>query len=173
MHKHTTPVRAFGMAGLLGLALGWCIAPAAAADPPTWEPMLARSFKADAKDVRVSSLVVNRNVGCVFLLVEGKGVYCSPAGANSFKPVDETWEEVRALKTKDAKHLFVLTGGGIKESRDGGTTWSKPIPPPKGFVITPETWLEYDARHDVLYLMKAGSDLYKLARGNYKLARGK
>jgi hypothetical protein len=26
------------------------------------------------------------------------------------------------------------------------------------------TWLEYDPAHDVLYLMKMGSDLYRLAR---------
>jgi hypothetical protein len=137
----------------------------AAADPPQWQPMLARSFKAEAKDIRVSGLVVNRYVGCVFLRVDGKNVYCSPAGANSFKPVNETWKQVRALQTKNAKHRFALTDSGIKESTDGGKTWSKPIPPPKGFVITSKTWVEYDAKHDVLYLMKPGSDLYKLARG--------
>lgn len=163
MNRHKTFIRAFAVVGLF--ALGWCIAAAAAADPPEWQPMLATSFKADTKDMRVSGIVVNRNVGCVFLLVEGKGVYCSAAGANRFNPVNETWEQVCALKTKDSNHLFVLTDSGIKESTDGGATWSKPIATPKQFVITPQTWVEYDAKHDVLYVMKPGSDLYKLARG--------
>ena len=137
---------------------------AAAADPQ-WQPMLAKSFKVDARDLRVDALLVNRNVGCVFLRTESGGVYCSPAGAENFKRVTETWGQVSALKTTDLKHLFVLTESGIKESTDGGATWSKPIPPPKDFVITPETWFEYDAKHDALYLMKPGSDLYKLLRG--------
>src|SRR5262249_12772387 len=130
-------------------------------------PMLAKSFKGEVKDIGVTSLVVYRNPGCVFLLVEGKGVYCSPAGANSFKPVTETWQEVcdHAQKKSDSKHQFLLTDSGIKESTDGGMTWLKPISLPKDFVITSQTWVEYDATNDVLYLMKKGSDLYKLARG--------
>jgi hypothetical protein len=153
---------AFGAAGLL--ALLWYVVPAAAAEPPEWQPMLAKSFKADANRPDVSGLVVNRNVGCVFLLVDGKGVYCSGFGAESFKPVDETWEQVCRLKTRDAKHRFELTKSGIIETTDGGATWSKPIPVPKGFEVSAETWIEYDAKHDLLYLMKKGSDLYKLAR---------
>ena len=163
MHTHKTLMRAFAFAGLLALACS--IAPAAEGDPPQWQPMLAKSFKTGAKDMRVSELVVYRNTGCVFFLVEGKGVYCSPAGANTFKPVNETWKQVCDQNTKDAKHLFDLTANGIKESRDGGATWSKPIAPPKDFVITPQTWFGYDAKHNALYLMKAGSDLYKLPRG--------
>jgi hypothetical protein len=161
MHAHRTFISAFGVASLL--ALVWYIAPAAAADPPEWQPMLAKSFK--AKTPPVSGIVVNRNVGCVFLLVPGKGVYCSGAGANSFKLVNETWKQVCALKTSGAKHRFDLIKAGIIETTDGGATWSKPIPLPKDFKISTETWVEYDAKHDVLYLVKNGSDLYKLARG--------
>jgi hypothetical protein len=145
-------------------ALAWGAAPAVAAEPAKWQPMLAKSFQAGAKDLQVSGLVVNLKVGCVFMRVEGKGVYCSHAGAESFKPVKDTWKQVCALKIKDLKHLFVLSDRGIRESTDGGKTWSKPIPPPKGFVITSKTWFQYDAKNDILYLMKAGSDLYKLAR---------
>ena len=97
--------------------------------------------------------------------MEGKGVYCSAFGANSFKPNNKTWEQVCKLRTEDSEHKFVLTDDGIKESRDGGATWSQPIPAPKGFAITDKTWFAYDGKHDTLYLMKAGSDLYKLARG--------
>ena len=136
-------------------------------DPkPVWQPMLTKSFKADTRGLRVNGLVVDRNVGCVFLSVEGRGVYCSAFGANRFHPNNKTWEQVCKLRTRESKHKFVLTDGGIKESRDGGATWSQPIPPPRGFVMTAQTWVAYDAKHDNLYLMKAGSELYKLARGN-------
>jgi hypothetical protein len=143
-------------------------APALAGDEvaPQWQPMLAKSFKGNVKDLDVTSLVVYRNPGCVLLLIDGRDVYCSPAGANNFKRVGETWKEVRAhaKKTRDPKHLFVLAETSIKESRDGGASWLKPISLPKGFLVTSSTWVEYDATNDVVYLMKPGSDLYKLAR---------
>jgi hypothetical protein len=166
MKTPQAPTRPWAMAALLAL-LG-CLAPAMAdGDPsPQWQPMLAKSFKGDVKDLGVTGLAVYRNPGCVFLLVEGKGVYCSSAGANRFKPVSETWQEVcaHAEKIRDSRHLFVLADTCIKESRDGGATWLKAIPLPKDFVATSPTWVEYDATNDVLYLMKPGSDLYKLAR---------
>ncbi len=155
----------FRVVGVVGfLVVAWSNAPAAAADSPEWQPMLAASFKVDVKELGVTSLVVYRHTGCVFLLVKDQGVFCSAAGANGFKPVDETWEQVCASNSKDSKHIFDLTKGGIKESTDSGATWSKPIPLPKDFVVTSETWLQYDAKHDTLYLMQAGGDLYKLAR---------
>jgi hypothetical protein len=61
--------------------------------------------------------------------------------------------------------MFVLTKAGVVESTDGGATWSKPVPPPKAMKGTGGlSWLEYDPKNDVLYLMKMGSDLYRLAR---------
>jgi hypothetical protein len=150
------------------LALLSCMAPALAGDeaPPPWQPTLAKSFKGNVKDIDVTSLLVYRNPGCVFLLIDGRSVYCSPAGANDFKRVSETWKEVRAHaeKTRDSKHLFVLAETCIKESRDGGVSWLKPIPLPKGFVPTSSTWVEHDATNDIVYVMKPGSDLYKLTR---------
>ncbi len=66
---------------------------------------------------------------------------------------------------KDAKHMFILTGAGIVESTDAGTTWSSPIAAPKDLKgIGGLTWLAYDPQNDVIYLMKMGSDLFKLAR---------
>jgi hypothetical protein len=136
----------------------------------TWQPMLAKSFEADTKKLRVSGLTVDRNVGCVFLSVDGKGVHCSSAGANRFSPNKKTWEQVLKLRSDDLQHKFILTKSGIRESRDGGETWSQAISAPKGFVITEKTWFAYDAKHDNLYLMKAGSELYKLARGKVRVA---
>jgi len=162
-----TRVRPRSSLALLAFLLG--VAPVAA-EPPEWQPVLARSFKGDVKDIGVTSLVVYRNPGCVFLQVEGKGdgkgVYCSAPGGTAFKRVAETWEEVcaHAAKSHDSKHRFEVTGAGIKESLDGGATWSKPIPLPRDFVTTADTWVQHDATNDVLYLMKKGSDLYKLAR---------
>ena len=85
----------------------------------------------------------------------------------------EKWENLGAIKDarygpifgKSAKHLFVLTKNGIVESADGGRTWSETIAPPKELKgIPPLTWLEYDPTSDTLYLMKMGSELYKLSR---------
>ena len=166
MNARQTLSRPWTVLALLALLGG--MAPALAGDEvaPPWQPMLAQSFKGNVKDLDVTSLIVYRNPGCVFLLIDGRSVYCSPAGANSFKLVSETWKEVRAHaeKTRDPRHLFVLAETAIKESRDGGASWLKPISLPKDFVVTSSTWVEYDATNDVVYLMKPGSDLYKLAR---------
>ena len=86
----------------------------------------------------------------------------------------KTWKKVGAVKDgrfgpvfgKDGKHLFVLTGAGIVESTDGGASWTKPLGLPKGFGgVSALTWLEYDPTRDALYVMKMGSDLFKLQRG--------
>jgi hypothetical protein len=84
-----------------------------------------------------------------------------------------TWKTIGNVKGglygpvfgKTAKHLFVLTRAGIVESRDGGSSWSKPIAGPKKLKrLAGLTWLDYDPRHDALYLMKMTSDLYQLKR---------
>jgi photosystem II stability/assembly factor-like uncharacterized protein len=83
------------------------------------------------------------------------------------------WEKVSDVKDarygpvfgKDAKHLFVLTNGGVIESTDAGATWGKPVAVPKDLKgVSGLTWLDYDPKGDLLYLMKMGSDLYKLPR---------
>jgi photosystem II stability/assembly factor-like uncharacterized protein len=85
----------------------------------------------------------------------------------------ETWKKLGEVKDaqygpifgRDAKHMFVLTKAGVVESSDGGVTWSKPLPLPKEMKgIGGLSWLEYDPKNDVLFLMKMGSDLYRLAR---------
>jgi photosystem II stability/assembly factor-like uncharacterized protein len=103
--------------------------------------------------------------GVLYWLVDGAIISTSDKG--------ETWKKVCALKDgrygpvfgKDNKHLFVLTGSGIVESTDGGETWSKPIALPKGMKGAGGlSWIEYDPKGKLLYVMKMGSDLYKLAR---------
>lgn len=85
----------------------------------------------------------------------------------------ETWEKLGEVKDaqygplfgKEAKHMFVLTRAGVVESKDGGSNWSKPLAAPREMNgIGGLSWLEYDPKHDVLYLMKMGSDLYRLTR---------
>jgi photosystem II stability/assembly factor-like uncharacterized protein len=84
-----------------------------------------------------------------------------------------TWEKVGAVKEpiygpvfgKSAKQLFVLTKAGIVESADGGKTWGMPIPAPKDMKgIAGLVWVDYDPSSDTLYMMKMGSDLYRLQR---------
>jgi hypothetical protein len=106
------------------------------------------------------------HAGALYWLADGALIRTADKGA--------TWEKVGTVKDgrfgpvfgKDGKHLFVLTGGGVIESGDGGKTWSAPVPVPKELNgVSALTWLEYDPVGDVLYVMKMGSDLYALTRG--------
>lgn len=103
--------------------------------------------------------------GALYWLADGQLIKTTDAA--------RTWQKVCDLKDgrfgpvlgKESKHMFVLTGAGVVESTDGGTTWAKPIPLPvelKG--VNPLTWLAYDPKNDVLYVMKMTSELYKLER---------
>jgi photosystem II stability/assembly factor-like uncharacterized protein len=103
--------------------------------------------------------------GKLYWVVEGALIASTDKGAS--------WQKLGALKDgrfgpvfgKDARHLFVLTGAGIVESKDGGATWGAPIPVPKAMKgINSLTWFDYDPTHDVLYVMKMASDLYRLQR---------
>jgi hypothetical protein len=104
--------------------------------------------------------------GTLYWLVDGALIASSDKG--------ETWKKLGDIKDgqygpifgKDTKQMFVLTKAGVVESSDGGATWGKAIAPPKELKgISTLTWLEYDPKNDVLYLMKMGSDLYRLQRG--------
>jgi hypothetical protein len=84
-----------------------------------------------------------------------------------------TWTKLGAVKDarfgpvfgRDDNQFFVLTRAGVVESTDGGATWSRPVPAPRAMKGTDGlSWLEYDPKNDVLYLMKMGSDLYRLQR---------
>jgi len=103
--------------------------------------------------------------GALYWLVDGGLIATTDKG--------ETWKKVGTVKDaqygpifgKGAKHMFVLTTAGVVESRDGGASWSKPLVPPRAMKgIGGLSWLEYDPTNDVLYLMKMGSDLYRLER---------
>jgi hypothetical protein len=91
----------------------------------------------------------------------------------STKDQGKSWQKVGDLKDgrfgpifgKSADHLFVLTGTGIVESTDGGKSWSKALPVPKGMKgINPLSWMEYDPTRDLLYVMRMDSQLYRLER---------
>jgi photosystem II stability/assembly factor-like uncharacterized protein len=101
----------------------------------------------------------------LYWLVEGALIATTDRG--------ETWKKLSAVKDgrvgpifgKKANHLFVLTGGGILESHDGGATWLKPIALPAPLKsVGALSWIEYDPVHDVLYAMKMGSQLFQMER---------
>jgi photosystem II stability/assembly factor-like uncharacterized protein len=103
--------------------------------------------------------------GTLYWLVEDALLASTDKGAS--------WTKLSAIKGgrygpifgKDGKHQFVLTNGGIIESRDGGKTWGKPILLPKEIAsVGPLSWMEYDPVGDVLYTMKMGSQLFKMER---------
>jgi hypothetical protein len=156
------------------------VAPALAAEP-TWQPVLTDLLKSE-KNARLCGVVVNHEIGCVFVNLGEKGIYCSAWGATKFNPLKDQARDgshgkyVRALKEckdadhgwasgKETKHLFKLTRDGIVESTDGGSTWSKPIALPRNLKAAEgQTWIEYDPKNDILYVMKTSGDLYKLMR---------
>jgi photosystem II stability/assembly factor-like uncharacterized protein len=103
--------------------------------------------------------------GTLYWLVKGALVTTTDKG--------ETWRKVGAVKDgrygpifgKHARHLFVLTDAGIVESADGGASWSEPLGVPKELGgIGTLTWMEYDPVHDVVYVMRMGSQLFKRTR---------
>ena len=85
----------------------------------------------------------------------------------------ETWDKLSETKEgkfgpmfgKSSTHLLVLGKTGILESIDEGKTWNKAIPLPadlKGWSSL--TWFDYDPINDALYVMKMGSELYRMKR---------
>ena len=99
----------------------------------------------------------------LYWLVEGALLKGTGSGAKWEKLSDVKNARYGPVFGKDAKHLFVLTSAGVIESTDGGAKWGKPLPVPKQLKgVSPLTWLEYDPKNDLLYVMKMGSDLYKL-----------
>jgi hypothetical protein len=162
------------------LVIALMAAPALAAEP-NWQPVLTDLLKGE-KSARLAGVVVRHDTGCVFVNLGKRGIYCSGAGATKFNPLEDQKLDgphgkfVRALKEckdaehgrvsgKNARHVLILTKDGIAESTNGGTTWSKPIALPQRLKDTEgETWIEYDPKNDILYVMKSGGDLYKLTR---------
>jgi photosystem II stability/assembly factor-like uncharacterized protein len=102
----------------------------------------------------------------LYWLADGAIIKTADRGATWAKLCDRKDGRFGPVFGKDNRHLFVLTGAGVVESTDGGGTWAKPVPVPKELNgVSPLTWLEYDPVHDVLYVMKMGSELYQLVRG--------
>jgi hypothetical protein len=62
--------------------------------------------------------------------------------------------------------MLVLTSAGICESVDGGANWLPAVPLPPGMKgANYLSWIEYDAVHDIVYVMKMSSELYQWRRG--------
>lgn len=102
--------------------------------------------------------------GTLFWLVEGALISTGDAG--------KTWKTVSSVKNgrygpvfgEKRDHFFVLTAEGVLETVDGGANWSKPIPVPPELKGGGLTWLDFDPKGNHLYLMRMGSDLYKMTR---------
>jgi hypothetical protein len=102
----------------------------------------------------------------LYWLVEGALIATGDKGQSWHKRADLKDGRFGPVFGKDGKHLFVLTGAGIVESTDGGSSWAKAIALPKALGgVSALTWIAYDPVHDALYAMKMGSDLYRLERG--------
>jgi hypothetical protein len=104
--------------------------------------------------------------GALYWLVDGALLRSKDRG--------ETWEKHCDLKDgrcgpifgKSARHMLVLTGREIVGTTDGGAGWEIKIALPKELKgVSALTWLDYDPVHDVVYVMKMGSQLFKLALG--------
>src|SRR5262249_25204490 len=102
----------------------------------------------------------------LYWLADGALIACNDQG--------KTWKKLSEIKDgrcgpvfgKDAKHMFVLTSNSIRESKNGGESWQAPIALTAGMKGTGYlSWIEYDAQHDILYVMKMGSELYQWKRG--------
>jgi photosystem II stability/assembly factor-like uncharacterized protein len=87
----------------------------------------------------------------------------------------QSWKKLSAVKDglcgplfgKDAQHLFILVQSGIRESKDGGLTWQSAIALPAALKGANHlSWIEYDAPHDIVYVMKMGSELFQWRRGS-------
>jgi photosystem II stability/assembly factor-like uncharacterized protein len=103
--------------------------------------------------------------GKLYWVVEGALITSADQGQSWQKAGDLKDGRYGPIFGKDDRHMFVLTGAGIVESRDGGASWSKALALPKGVPGSGAlTWMEYDPVHDVLYAMRMTSDLYKLER---------
>jgi hypothetical protein len=105
---------------------------------------------------------------------DGKLYWLVESGLISSQDSGASWQKICPIKEalygpifgKQTNHMFVLTKGGVIESTDGGSAWSKPIPIPSNLRgVGSLTWLEFDPVHDVVYLMRMGTDLYRLSRG--------
>jgi hypothetical protein len=101
----------------------------------------------------------------LYWLVDGALIKTTDAGKSWDKVCDVKDGRYGPIFGKEAKQMFVLTGAGVIESTDGGAEWSEPVAVSKELKgVSALTWMEYDPVHDVLFVMKMGSDLYRMER---------
>ena len=104
--------------------------------------------------------------GALYWLTTGGLLLTKDKGATWNKVCDVKDAQYGPIFGRNTAHMFVLTKSGPVESTDGGITWTPLAAPPKEMKgIGGLSWLEYDPKHDTVYLMKMGSELYRLARG--------
>ncbi len=121
----------------------------------TWSPVA---------DFTTDALPKWRN-GKLYWVVENALITTTDNGATWTKVSDLKDVKLGPIFGKKQGHLFVLTKAGISESFDDGKTWGKSIPLPKELKgWSALTWLDYDPINDILYILKMGSELFRLHR---------
>jgi photosystem II stability/assembly factor-like uncharacterized protein len=129
--------------------------------------MLART----ADGAKTFEKVADFSTKAVPVWFDGKAYWLVDGALITSKDNGQTWDQVAAVKNgqfgpifgKDEKHIFVLTPSGVVITTDGGSTWSPPIPPPKEMKgLGSLSWIAYDVKNGILYLMKMGSHLYRM-----------
>jgi len=101
----------------------------------------------------------------LYWLVDGALISSADQG-RSWKKLSEVKDGICGpVFGADAMHQFILTSGGIRESGDGGATWEAPIAAPAGMNgIGGLSWVDYDSKNDILYVMKMTSELYQMKK---------
>ncbi|MFO0864321.1 MAG: hypothetical protein U0744_06630 [Gemmataceae bacterium] len=101
--------------------------------------------------------------GKPYWLVEGAIITSADQGKTWAKHTEVKNGQFGPIFGKDEKHMFVLTPAGIISTTDGGSQWSQPIAPPRDMKgLGQLSWIGYDAKNNILYLMKMTSDLYRM-----------
>ncbi|NBY02256.1 MAG: hypothetical protein EBQ87_09805 [Planctomycetes bacterium] len=106
--------------------------------------------------------------GKLYWIVDGGVIITTANKGQTWNKLCETKEgKFGPVFGKSSSHMLVLGKNGILESVDEGKTWNTAIQLPaelKGWSSL--TWLDYDPINDIIYVMKMGSELFRMKRKN-------
>ena len=111
-----------------------------------------------------------RNLYCIAMAVVAEARNAEKLQPRLMRTADsgrtfESCGNFSPVRNQSARALPKFHGDTLYWLVDGGVTWSAPLVPPSEMNgVGGLSWLEYDPKHDTLYLMKMGSELYQLRR---------